>query len=271
MIMKRFTVAVLAAAALLGEGATAFAGPQPDAPPKPSEGTEKLLHDLGAAAAWLDKVASGPESPEAVRMFLAITRGSQMGPGDGWFGPTQTPYTWDWLARRHGKDAADGITKDRFQGPEAWFARLDRDRDGRITPDDLDWSDASAYVRQSAMARQWARAMDRNGDGKVSAEEWEAFFKKAAGDGGALTPDDLRAALFPPPAPRRPGNAPSGPSAGTLLAGMFSGELGSIFEGPKVGEKAPDFTLKTADGKQEYSPSRWRGEKPVVLVFGSFT
>ena len=38
----------------------------------------------------------------------------------------------------------------------------------------------------------------------------------------------------------------------------------------KVGDKAPDFTLKTAEG-ESVSLSQFEGEQPVVLVFGSIT
>ena len=40
---------------------------------------------------------------------------------------------------------------------------------------------------------------------------------------------------------------------------------------PAVGEAAPDFTLKSADGRLQWTLSRHVGSKPVVLVFGSFT
>lgn len=40
---------------------------------------------------------------------------------------------------------------------------------------------------------------------------------------------------------------------------------------PKVGELAPDFTLPTLDGHQTVTLSQHRGDRPVVLVFGSFT
>ena len=40
---------------------------------------------------------------------------------------------------------------------------------------------------------------------------------------------------------------------------------------PKVGEMAPDFELKTADGKRSVKLSSFRGKQPVVLIFGSFT
>ena len=38
-----------------------------------------------------------------------------------------------------------------------------------------------------------------------------------------------------------------------------------------VGGVAPDFTLKTTDGKSEVQLSGFRGKRPVVLVFGSYT
>ena len=40
---------------------------------------------------------------------------------------------------------------------------------------------------------------------------------------------------------------------------------------PKVGDSAPTFTLKAHDGKSETSLAEFKGEKPVVLFFGSYT
>ena len=42
-------------------------------------------------------------------------------------------------------------------------------------------------------------------------------------------------------------------------------------EAPKVGEAAPDFELKTLDGKQTLKLSQYAGKLPVVLIFGSYT
>ena len=39
----------------------------------------------------------------------------------------------------------------------------------------------------------------------------------------------------------------------------------------KVGEVAPDFSLKKADGSAEIRLSSFRQQKPVVLIFGSHT
>lgn len=40
---------------------------------------------------------------------------------------------------------------------------------------------------------------------------------------------------------------------------------------PAVGQTAPDFTLKASDGKTIHALSKIIGDKPVVLIFGSWT
>ena len=39
----------------------------------------------------------------------------------------------------------------------------------------------------------------------------------------------------------------------------------------RVGELAPDFTLKTLDGAEEVTLSSYKGQRPVALIFGSYT
>lgn len=39
----------------------------------------------------------------------------------------------------------------------------------------------------------------------------------------------------------------------------------------KMGDRAPDFTLADPHGKNEVKLSSFRGKKPVVLIFGSYT
>ena len=40
---------------------------------------------------------------------------------------------------------------------------------------------------------------------------------------------------------------------------------------PKVGDVAPAFTLKSLDGKSETDLASFKGKKPVLLFFGSYT
>ena len=59
----------------------------------------------------------------------------------------------------------------------------------------------------------------------------------------------------------RPGRRPGGP---TRRPPRAPDKL-------KVGDQAPDFTLKTVDGKRSITLSDYRGQQPVTLIFGSYT
>jgi hypothetical protein len=232
----------------------------------------KALDPKGAeaAAAFLESAYEGQRPPEGVRMLIAVLRGSQMGPGEGWFGPADMRYSWKWLAGKCGVDPAKGsIPRNRFRGSDACFARLDRDKDGVITPSDLDWSDRNPYIQMSYMANRLFRKLNAQRDGRLTKEELLQFFDKAAQGKDHLSADEFRDALL---AGMFGGYRPSDiPKPAVLVRGLFAGELGSMQEGPKLNEPAPDFTLKTVDGKETIQLARRIGPKPIVLVFGSFT
>jgi hypothetical protein len=222
-----------------------------------------------AAARWLEKAYAGSRPPESVRMLIAIANGTWLDSNGGWYGPGQTRYTWEWLARLHGVKEA-GIPLSKFRGSRELFRRLDRDGDGRITAEDLDWSENSPYLQRLGLVYRLFYQINAKRDGKITAEQWQAFFKAASQGKDHLTPDDLRNALF---APRPSGSLPPGdaPTQEILVRGLFAGEIGSLNEGPGLDQQAPDFTLKTPDGKQTYQLSKLVGPKPLVLVFGNFT
>src|SRR4051794_4190066 len=67
--------------------------------------------------------------PEAAEMLLAIARGSNMGPGDGWFHPGQSRFGWQWLKENCSPGMSSTIRAQNFRGPKALFDRLDRNRD----------------------------------------------------------------------------------------------------------------------------------------------
>jgi Iodothyronine deiodinase len=223
-----------------------------------------------AAAAVLECAYRDAQPPEAVRMLLAILRGSQMGPGEGWFGPAETRYSWCWLANRCGVDPGKhGIPRDKFPGSESWFARLDRNGDGAITADDLDWSDRNPCTQMSYMANRLFRKLNVQGNGRLTKQEMQQFFEKAARGTDHLSSDDFRDALLGGwSGGFLPGDAPS---PAMLIRGLFAGELGSLNEGPRLGQPAPNFTLKTVDGKDAVQLGLLVGTKPVVLAFGNFT
>lgn len=207
------------------------------------------------------------------RMLFAILNGTMRGSGDGWFRPAESRYTWTWLAARHGLPPTAELPEDKFRGPPELFAALDRDKDGVLRAEDFDWSDDAPFVRQSEQARRWLDRADTSNDGRLSKAEWDALFRRAARGKDHLTPDDVRALLFPP-TPRPSGGPPPGggmPSKGTLLLGLVTGEIGSSRPGPRVGDLAPNFSLTSPDGKTRMTLADFRGKKPVVIVFGSFT
>lgn len=220
------------------------------------------------------KTSSAAREMDFTKMLQAILSGSQMGPNDGWFKPSETRYDWKWLSSQRKPDAQGRISPKEFAGPADLFMRLDRDRDGFITAGDFDWSDAAPYMRQFNQARQWLRLMDN--DGAITREEWNKLFDKLAQGKAHLSADDVRSLLNPtmPPPPKPSAGPPPGagmPPMIVLLQGLLTGELGSLFEGPKLGQRAPDFTLATHDARKTITLSKFRNHKPVVLVFGSFT
>lgn len=229
---------------------------------------------LAAALVRADEPHSPPRPPEAAEMFVSIlARGAEMGPGTAWFHPGRSRYGWDWLTARYDPNGDGTITAEEFTGPKPLFARLDRDRDGSLRRDDLDWTEQSLYLRSRAPFRPKFAAADSNSNGRVTREEFQALFDRAAGAKGYLTPDDLADLLGPPPRSSAGAGGPPRdmPTRSTLLKGLVSGEIGSIHEGPGIDQAAPDFTLSSHDRQLRLSLSDFQGRQPVVLIFGSFT
>jgi thiol-disulfide isomerase/thioredoxin len=252
----------LALAALVPSRAVANTD-DPDSPAKPEEEARQVV------ARALEE--SWPDRPEWVDMLADILQGSQLGPNDGWFrrAVAQTRFDWKASRRRLDRDGDGRITREEFPGPDPDFARLDRDHDRVLKETDFDFSPHALTPSPGALL--FYRA-DRDGNGKLTREELDDFFKSCDGDGqGFLSLSDLQEAFRTPPRPAQEAKGPSGPSKATLVRGLFRQEIGSLQAGPTLGETAPDFTLKAVGGREEITLSKLIGSKPVVLVFGNFT
>jgi hypothetical protein len=255
--------------------AAMIAAPElPPGTPKlpPGFDVEKMSDPKEAAKAadWIEKEYGGKPT-QAARMLVAVLRGMKADGSNGWFDPAESRYTWAWLAERNGLDAkAKAIPKDKFKGSAALFERLDRDGDGRITPADFDWSDRNPYVMQASMITRLFRRMDGNTDGELTPAELQEFFKRVGNGKDAISAEDLRNAMIPRgPAGFSPGDAPS---TTVLLKGFFGSEIGSLQDGPAIGDAAPDFALEPVKGDAKISYSSLAGkQKPTVLILGNFT
>lgn len=209
------------------------------------------------------------EMPEAIRMYLVIARGGQLDGRGGWFGPAESRFSWDWLATRHGIKPEESLKKDAFKGSESAFNTLDRDKNGSIDKSDLDWDPNNSWVQQSYLVGRIFRRMDPSGDGRMTAEEWQEFYKKVAGDQESVRFEQLRDAwIGGQTAGFSPGDKPT---KDVLVKGLFAGEIGSLQEGPDVDQAAPLFELKPLGGGDPVRLADMIGTKPVVLCFGNFT
>ena len=232
----------------------------------PIPSVEELL--TAPVERW-QQLAQAMPVPEAVRMYLALKTGSRMGAGEGWFGPASSLFSWSWLTNFFGCPAAMelNIADHPQYGP--LLQRLDRNRDGRITPEDLDWSDENPWVRHAYLVNRLFRKLNSSGDGRLTREQFLAFFDQVAEGSDHVTSAQLRTAwLTGLDGSFLPGDAPT---PEMLLKAFLAGEVGSFQEGPLAGEPAPDFTLRTHDGTRTVQLSAEIGPKPIVLVFGNMT
>lgn len=273
---SRLLMAALLTQAALGCRPNASpSGDQPDGLPAGPSASDSLTgdspradsapDDLKALAASLTRSYAEQGHAEAARMLMAILQGARMAPGEGWFGPGQSRYSWHWLADAHDASDTAEIVKDQFRGNPLWFERLDRNRDGRIVAADLDWSDANGYVQEYLFTNDILQQVDKQRDGRLTRDEWLALFEQAAGERAHATTADLAELLLA----GRGSEDMLDPAE--LLRALSRGDFGSPNEGPSLNSPAPDFQLKTQDGKRTIRLRDFKGSKPVVLVFGNYT
>jgi Ca2+-binding EF-hand superfamily protein len=263
------TAAFAAFILALAGGGSATAADEPKPAPKRPQLNPIDLNRLWQATGPAIRAGRMPELFEQTQSNFS-TAPRTAGQAGGWYHASQSRYTWEWFASRFDVNADGAILRAEFAGPVAAWERLDRDHDGVIAAADFDWSERSAWYQ---MARQGSRRfdmIDSDGNGRITAEEWQAFFAVVADEKDHLTNDDLRDAMFIDAERPRARFAKFADRVDRLKV-ILNGDIGSMFEGPELGAPAPDFTLATHDRRGVVKFADYRGNKPVVLIFGSFT
>ena len=214
------------------------------------------------------------------------------------------------LAERYDQDENGEISPSEYPRGEQAFANLDRDGDGVLTPADFRnrrsrGGAPNPETMREIIAQRIVLGADGDGDATITTEEWSTFVADlSVSDDGVVDRDALRTLV-----PRRmPGsmlrtlaksldqNGDDKVQLGEIRA-MFSnldrdgdgtvrgGELGrrgtrsrrggrdrSEPDLPVAGDPAPDFELTYAvDSERTVRLSSFRGDKPVALIFGSYT
>ncbi len=159
------------------------------------------------------------------------------------------------LSRGFQQDDDPALTRDELSRT---FAAMDADQDGSLTAAEA----GPAYTSMRAMMdmdfhSMLVSAADGNSDGELSEFELLLLFDRLDQDSdGSLTPMTGR---------RDSGSRQGSEARGEMQEG---GELPPASEGLM----APDFSLKPATGGGDpVQLSSFRGDRPVALIFGSYT
>ncbi len=164
---------------------------------------------------------------------------------------------------------------DRSEIPErmqGFFDEIDANKDAKLSRDELEKWIARGGPSAASKTREPSpdllfRLLDTNNDGKLSKEELQNAVKlleKLDPDKrGYLELEDLRAYLAKKEKKKSAGRP------GEIITPAAKGERQK--DTLKVGDPAPDFTLPELKGNREITLSSFRGKKPVVLIFASYT
>lgn len=90
-----------------------------------------------------------PELVEQIRSNFSTAPRPANQPG-GWYHPSLSRYSWEWLSSRFDPNHDGTIRRAEFAGPAAAWDRLDRDNNGVIAATDFDWSEKSTWYQLCA-------------------------------------------------------------------------------------------------------------------------
>lgn len=220
---------------------------------------------------WVREGAGWLMEREIVTQLIHMTSDKRGGTGGGgWYRPSQSRYGWKWLSPLD-RDGDGAISLAEFGQTREWFEALDKDGDGQLTSEDFEWFGTSALAKASSQVKNLFNRIDGDGNGQVTPEEFRQWFDILARGKPYVAQDDFLSLFMDNKrfaGGKRPGAAKNRTS---VVLAYLCGDVGSLSEGPDLGQIAPDFTVKTVDGKGQRTLADHRGKKPLVMIFGSFT
>jgi len=227
---------------------------------KPFAVTWRAL-SIVAALLWGVGIAEDPPKNSTVPAPVASKAARRTAP----VRTGETRYGWKWLAARYDKDETNEITEERFPDTAEVFARLDRNWDSKLTPQDFDWSESGVLGRQKETTFALFKSIDKNSDGRITAEEWQAVFAKTTKEKDFLNDHDLLQLVH------LPGVLKAERQSKSKGLESFLENQSRLPKPPGLGEMAPDFSLASPDGLKNVKLSSFQGKKPVVLIFGNYS
>jgi hypothetical protein len=177
-------------------------------------------------------------------------------------------YDWQWLAARYDTDSDGRVTRREIPLSEADFDQLDLTWDGTLTSIDFDWSADGQLCRQKETAFALLKSVDINSDGRLSPEELQALIEQKTREKGYLDEEDLERLIYLPRVLKAKSEYKTRDTH-VLFQLDDEGKLPTNLPAP--GDMAPDFELSAPDGARTVRLSSFRGQKPVVLIFGCLT
>lgn len=177
----------------------------------------------------------------------------------------KTRFGWKWLEKTFDQDASGDITKDELPIAADRFKRLDLTWDGILSEDDFDWTAEGVLCQQKEATFALFKSADTNSDGRLTADELQAVFTRLSKEKGYLDGEDLETLVF---LPRVLKSQNEFRSRAKHITFQFDDDGKLPVNLPEPGMMAPDFELTAPDKSRKIKLSSFRGQKPVVLIFG---